>query len=34
MDRLILKYSEGEGYSFALACDDETTERKWKDETF
>jgi len=35
MDRVILKYSEDEGYRFALACcDDETPEKRWKDKTF
>lgn len=33
MDRLILKFSEEKGYSFALACDDEMAEKGWKDKT-
>ena len=33
MDRLILKYSEEEGYQFAVVYDKET-ETKFKDETF
>jgi len=34
MDRLILRYSDDEGYSFALIFDDPQTEERWKDTTF